>query len=61
MKLREAMLLNGILFNSETWHGMMHAQIVKLEQINEALLRGILKANSKTAIDFFLYLETGYT
>ena len=40
MKLREAMLLNGILFNSETWHGMMHAQIVKFEQINEALLRG---------------------
>ena len=60
MKLREAMLLNGILFNSEAWHGVTHAQIVKLEQIDEALLRGILKAHSKTPKEF-LYLESGCT
>ena len=38
LKLREAMLLNGILFNSEAWHGVTDARIVKLEQIDEALI-----------------------
>ena len=39
---------------------MTLAQDVKLEQIDEALLRGILKTHSKTAKEF-LYLETGCT
>ena len=39
---------------------MTDAQIVKLEQIDEALIRGILKAHSKTPKEF-LYLETGCT
>ena len=58
LKLREAMLINGILYNSEVWHGVTHAQIVKLESVDEALLRSILKAHSKTPKEF-LYLETG--
>ena len=60
LKLRDAMLLNGILYNSEAWHGMTSAQVVKLQQIDEALLRGILKAHAKTPQEF-LYLETGAT
>jgi hypothetical protein len=51
-------LINGILYNSEAWHGVTNAQIVKLETIDEALLRGILKAHKKTPKEF-LYLETG--
>ena len=58
LKLREAMLVNGILFNSEAWHGVTSAQIVKLEKVDEALLREILQAHSKTPTEF-LYLETG--
>ena len=58
LKLREAMLINGILFNSEAWHGVTLAHIAKLEAIDEALLRGILKAHTKTPKEF-LYLETG--
>ena len=46
LRLREAMLVNGILFNSEVWHGVTDAQIVKLESVDEALLRGLLKAHS---------------
>ena len=30
--LREAMLINGILFKSEAWQGVTAAQIVKLEK-----------------------------
>ena len=58
LKLREAMLLNGMLFNSEVWHGVTIAQIEKLESVDEALLRGIMKAHCKTPKEF-LYLETG--
>ena len=52
------MLINGILFNSEAWHGVTAAQIAKLEKIDEDLLRGILKAHRKTPSEF-LHLETG--
>jgi hypothetical protein len=52
------MLLNGILYNSEAWHGVTMKQIATLEAIDEALLRGILKAHSKTPKEF-LYLELG--
>ena len=56
--LRKFLLLNGTLFNSEAWQGVTAAQIVKLEKIDEDLLRGILKAHRKTPSEF-LYLETG--
>ena len=52
------MLINGILFNSEAWHGITLAQIVRLEKIDQDLLRGILKAHRKTPSEF-LHLETG--
>ena len=45
LRLREAMLVNGILFNSEAWHGVTNAKILS---VNEALLQGILKAHIKT-------------
>ena len=52
------MLINGILYNSEAWHGVTNAHIAKLESIDSALLKGILKAHSKTPTEF-LHLETG--
>ena len=60
LKLREVMLLNGILYNSEAWHGITKKQIKTLEKIDEELLRRILKIHSKTPKEF-LYLETGST
>ena len=38
MKLREAMLLNGILFNVEAWHGVTLKQIKRFEMIDESPL-----------------------
>ena len=58
LKLRNAMFLNGIPTNSEVWHGVQESDITKLEEVDEHLLRGILKAPSKTPIET-LYLETG--
>ena len=54
------MLLNGIFYNSEAWHGITKKQTKILESIDEDLLRRILKLHSKTPKEF-LYLETGST
>ena len=57
--LRKARFLNGLLFNSESWHGVTMAHIIKLERLDNILLRGILGgAHSKTPVEF-LYLECG--
>ena len=58
VKLWEAMLINGILYKSERWHCITNAQIAILESGDEALLRSILQAQSKTSREF-LHLETG--
>ena len=58
LKLREAMLINGMLFNSEAWHGLTATQIATLEKVDQSLLRQILNAHKGTPIEF-LYLETG--
>ena len=58
LKLRQAMLLNGILYNSEAWHNISETEIRILETVDEYLLRALVKAHSKTALEF-LYLESG--
>ena len=57
LSLRQAMLLNGILFNSEAWHGVDKKDIVLLEKVDEALIMGILEAHHKTPLEA-LFLET---
>ena len=39
LRLCEAMLVNGILFNSEAWHGVTSAHIAKLESVDESSTR----------------------
>ena len=58
LHLRQAMLINGILFNTEAWHNISDKDIIILEKVDEALLRGLLSAHSKTPLEA-LYLETG--
>ena len=58
IQLREAMFINGVLFNSEVWPKLTGTEITSLENIDHQLLRTILKAHAKTPIEF-LYLETG--
>ena len=57
LKLREALFINGILYNSEAWQGIEEKEIISLEKVDEALLRGILSAHPKIPIEA-LYLET---
>ena len=58
LKLREAMLISGLLFNSEAWHNISEAEIRKFEIVDEHLLRSLVGAHAKTPLEF-LYLETG--
>ena len=56
--LRQAMLVNGVLYNSEVWHSLSPNDIIPLEKIDETLLRFILDAHPKAPLET-LYLETG--
>ena len=60
LMLRQAMLLNGILYNSESWHSVNEVELRILEQGDEHLLRALVKGHSKTPLEF-LYLEAGVT
>ena len=55
--LRESMLLNGILTNSEIWYNVTEEHLTLLESADNDLMRQIFKAHSKTAIELF-FLET---
>ena len=58
LRLREAMLLNGIMFNSEIWYNVKEEEEKKLSEVDEFLLRSILGAPAKTPKEA-LFLETG--
>ena len=58
LKLRQAKLINGILFSSEGWHGICEDDIKALEKVDEARLRALIQAHPKITLEF-LYLETG--
>ena len=41
LQLRQALFINGILYNSEAWQGISESDIEHLERVDEALLRGL--------------------
>ena len=41
LKLRQAMLINGMLYNSEAWHAITDTEIRMLETVDESLLRAL--------------------
>ena len=56
--LRNSYLISSILSSSEVWYGVTHAEIVKLEQIDEMLWLNILECSSSVPRDL-IYLELG--
>ena len=56
LRLRQAMLVNGTLFNTEALHGITKKDEEVFEEVDEALLRALLNAHSKIPIEA-LYLE----
>ena len=58
LKLREAKLHNGILYNSEAWSNVSEADMERLEQVSTAALRALVDGHSKCSKAFY-YLEFG--
>ena len=56
--LREAMLVNGLLTNSEVWYGLTGMEVNKLEEVDKLLLRQIFQVASSCPTEA-LYLELG--
>ena len=56
--LRRAILVNSLLFTAETWSGVTERDLVRLEQVDQALLDKLVNGHSKSAREF-AYLETG--
>ena len=55
--LRDAMFVNGVLFNSEAWYNIQEKHMEKLEKIDRSVMRFITGAHSKVPSEV-LYLET---
>ena len=58
MLLRNSMLVNSMLFNSEAWHGIVKDDVQILSRVDESLLRALFSAHSKTPKEA-LFLESG--
>ena len=58
LQLRQAMFVNGVLFNTEVWHGLKQADLDMLSIVDHKILRYIIQTHAKTPNEF-LYLETG--
>ena len=56
--LRASLLLSTLLSNSESWYNITEKELEDLERVDEALIRKMLYAHSKTA-RVLLYLESG--
>jgi hypothetical protein len=58
LMLRKAILTSGLLYSAEAWSAVSESEIKRLEQVDTALIKGLVKGHSKTATVFH-YLETG--
>ena len=58
LSLREAMMINEIVTNSEVWYSVKEKHLETLENLDEMLLRKFFNAHSKTAKESF-FLECG--
>ena len=56
--LRDSIFLSKMLLNSEVWQSSTKIQIEELEKVDRILLRHVLNAHSKTAVEW-LYADMG--
>ena len=58
LQLRQAIFINGVLVNSEVWHGVKPTDLEILIKIDHQILQYICGSHAKTPVEF-LYMETG--
>ena len=54
LKLRDAKLLNGMLFSTEAWSSVSDAELTRMGQVDLALLRSLVDGHSKRSKAFIL-------
>ena len=59
LKLREAKLLNGLLYSTEAWNNMSDKEYERLEQVDMAALRALVGGGHSRCPKAFYYLEFG--
>ena len=57
LKLREAILINSVLYSAEAWSGVTQKHLARLEVVDTALLRKLTGGHSKCPTEFH-HLET---
>ena len=58
LKLREAKLHNGILYNSEAWSNIRNKDVERLEQVDVAAMKELVAGHAKCSRAFY-YLKFG--
>ena len=58
LQLREAKIVNGMIFSSESWSSISDAELTRLEQVDMSGLRALVKGHSKCSTAFII-LEFG--
>ena len=56
--LRQAMLINGIISNSESWHGVTMEDVEGLQRVDQALLQRLVSGHAQIPI-LALYMDLG--
>ena len=59
LKLREAKIHNGILYNSEAWSNCSDKDMEKLEQVDMAAIRAVMDGGHSKCPKAFYFLEFG--
>jgi hypothetical protein len=59
LQLRESILVNGMLFNSEAWSAISNKELVRMEQVDYSLLRALQGGGHSKCGTEFLLLEFG--
>ena len=54
LKMREAKLLNGMLFSTEAWTSISGAELTRIEQVDMALLSSLVDGHAKCSKAFIL-------
>ena len=58
LKLREAKIVNGMIYSTEAWSSISNAELTRLEQVDMAGLRALVQGHSKCSTAFII-LEFG--
>ena len=58
LKLREAKIVNGMIYSTEAWSSISNADLTRLEQVDMAGLRSLVQGHSKCSTAFII-LEFG--